>query len=81
MSFAGGIQLTGGNLQDQELQKKINLFFDAYFDTFRENATKTNIGLANFSLGRPSNFYFAVDRKQTHFIYSSDFAGGIKEVI
>lgn len=81
MSFTGGIHMSGGNLKDQELQKKINTFFDYYFDTFREIATKTNIGLANFSLGRPNNFYFAIDRKHAHFIFSSDFAGGIKEVI
>jgi len=81
MSFSTGISLTGGNLQDEELKKKINVFFDKFFDTFKENALKTNVGLANFDLGKPNNFYFAIDRKKTHFIYSSDFAGGIKEII
>ncbi|MFA6282413.1 MAG: hypothetical protein WCY05_07955 [Candidatus Omnitrophota bacterium] len=80
MSFSTGISLIGGNLQDSELKKKINIFFDTFFDIFRDNAIKTNIGLANFDLGKPNNFYFAIDRKKTHFIYSSDFAGGIKEI-
>jgi len=81
MPFAGGIQLSGGNLQDQEVKKKIDSFFNIYFDTFQEKARLTNIGLANFSLGRPNNFYFAIDRKKTHFIFSSDFAGSLQEVI
>ena len=81
MSFSAGISLSSGNLNDSETKKRISFFFDAYFDKFKENASKTNIGLANFSLGKPNNYYFAVDRIKTHFIFSSDFAGGIKEVI
>jgi len=81
MAFSAGVSLTGGNLQDEDIKKKINYYFDKYFDTFRESAINTNIGLANFDLGKPNNFYFAVDRKKLHFIYSSDFAGGIKEII
>lgn len=81
MPFSTGISLTGGNLKDEVLRRKINIFFDKYFDDFRDNAIKTNVGPANFNLGKPNNFYFAVDRKKVHFIYSSDFAGGIKEVI
>jgi len=81
VSFPEGIHMSGGNLQDQELQKKIDTFFGYYFDMFREKAMKTKIALATFSLGRPNNFYFAIDRRQMHFIFSSDFAGGIYEVI
>jgi hypothetical protein len=81
MPFSTGISVVGGNLQDEDIKKRINIFFDKYFDVFRESASKTNIGLANFSLGKPNNFYFAVDRKKVHFIFSSDFAGGIKEII
>lgn len=81
MSFSAGISLSGGNLKDNEIRKKIHFFFDKYFDKFKQTAINTNIGLANFSLGKPNNFYFAIDRKKTHFIFSSDFAGGIKEVI
>lgn len=81
MSFSTGISLSGGNLKDEEIRKKINLFFDNYYDEFRKTAIETNIGLPNFSLGKPNNFYFAVDREKTHFIFSSDFAGGITEII
>jgi hypothetical protein len=81
MSFHTGIVLTGGNLQDENLKKKINVFFDKYFDEFRAKAMQTQVGLPNFNLGKPNNFYFAVDRKKTHFIFSSDFAGGIKEIV
>ncbi|MEA3272971.1 MAG: hypothetical protein U9P90_04885 [Patescibacteria group bacterium] len=81
MSFSTGISMVGGNLQDEEIKKKIEVFFNKYFDVFRESAVKTHIGLANFNLGRPNNFYFAVDRKRIHFIFSSDFAGGIKEIV
>lgn len=81
MPVSTGISVIGGNLEDEAIKKKINTFIDKYFDVFREKATNTHVGLANFSLGKPNNFYFAVDRKKAHFIYSSDFAGGIKEII
>ncbi len=79
--FSGGVSLTGGNLQDEQVKGKLNAFFDEYYDEFRKRAANTNVGLANFNLGKPNNFYFAIDRKKIHFIFSSDFAGGIKEVI
>ncbi len=81
MSFSTGISLSGGNLKDEEIRKRIHYFFDKYYDQYRKIAIETNIGLANFSLGKPNNFYFAVDRIKTHFVFSSDFAGGIKEII
>lgn len=81
MTFSTGISLTGGNLKDEKQKEKINIFFDKYFDVFKNESAKTHVGLANFSLGKPNNFYFAIDRKKAHFIYSSDFAGGIKEII
>lgn len=81
MSFSKGISISGGNLEDEEIRKKIRYFFDKYYNQYRKIASETNIGLANFNLGKPNNFYFAVDRIRTYIVFSSDFADGIKEII
>jgi ribosomal protein S17E len=59
MAFYSGVSLTGGNLQDKNIKKKIDHYFDKYFDTFRESAINTNVRLVNFDLNNPNNFYFS----------------------
>lgn len=74
-------QMVGGNLQDEELKKKISSFFNKYIDLFQEKLRERNLATGMFSFGRPTNYYFAIDRKNFHIIYSSQFAGGIAEVL
>ena len=76
-----GIQSVGGNLNDSELQKKISEFVSEYIDKFQEELKKKNLATGFFSFGRPTNYYFSVDKKNLHIIYSSQFAGGMAEVI
>jgi len=76
-----GIQAVGGNLSDQELKKKISEFASAYIDKFQEELRKKNLGIGPFSFGKPTNYYFSIDKKNLHMIYSSQFAGGMAEVV
>ena len=75
------IQAVGGNLSDPELKKKISEFASEYIDKFQENLRKKNLVISHFSFGKPTNYYFSVDKKNLHLIYSSEFAGGMAEVI
>ncbi len=81
MDFNSILHLSGGNLNEPTLRKKINLFLSKYYDKYKESAIKTNIPFSNFSIGKPCNYYFVIDRIKSHFIYSSDFAGAMKEII
>lgn len=76
-----GIQSVGGNLNDTELQKKISQFVSCYIDKFQEELRKKNLAIGYFSFGKPTNYYFSIDKKNLHVIYSSQFAGGIAEVL
>lgn len=70
------IQSVGGNLNDAELQRKISEFTNEYIDKFQEELRKRNLAIGFFSFGRPTNYYFSIDKKNLHIIYSSQFAGG-----
>lgn len=74
------IQSVGGNLQDEELRQKISRLANLYIDLFVEKVRATTFSPAEFSFGKPTNYYFVIDRKFLHMIYSSDFAGAIAEV-
>ena len=76
-----GIQSVGGNLKDNELQKKISIFVNKYIDKFQDELRKRNLATGFFSFGRPTNYYFSIDKTNLHIIYSSQFAGGMAEVI
>jgi len=76
-----GICVVGGNLQEATLRDKIATFVSAYIDKFQEKLRVRNLPIGMFSFGRPTNYYLAIDRKRLHLIYSSQFAGGIPEVL
>jgi len=76
-----GIQSVGGNLKDSELQKKISAFVSEYIDEFQKQLKTKNLATGFFSFGRPTNYYFSIDKKNLHIIYSSQFAGGMAEVL
>lgn len=75
------IQTVSGNLNDDKLSEKISSFVSYYIDKFQEELRKRNLGVGLFSFGRPTNYYFSIDKHNLHMIYSSQFAGGIAEVI
>ena len=62
-------QMTGGNLPDEELKKKISSFFNRYIDKFQQKLKERNLQLGYFSFGQPTNYYFAIDRNYLHVIY------------
>ena len=76
-----GIQSVGGNLKDSEIQKKISSFVSKYIDKFQDELRKRNLATGFFSFGRPTNYYFSIDKQNLHIIYSSQFAGEMAEVI
>ncbi len=76
-----GIQSVGGNLKDTQIQQKITSLFNRYIDRFQEKLRKRNLAFGYFSFARPTNYYFSIDKKRLHMIYSSEFAGGIAEIL
>lgn len=76
-----GIQSVGGNLKDSELQNRISSFFSNYIDTLQRKLRERNLPLGMFSFGKPTNYFFFIDRRSFHCIYTSQYAGGIAEVL
>jgi len=76
-----GISAVGGNLKDEKLRQKIASFFGKYIDVFQNKLKVRNLQSGMFSFGRPTNYYFAIDRKLLNVIYSTQFAGGISEIL
>jgi hypothetical protein len=74
-------QMVGGNLKDIALQGKIAKFFNNYIDTFQKKLVDRKLPRGMFSFGKPTNYFFFIDRKNFHCIYSSQYAGGLAEVI
>lgn len=75
------VNVSGGNLNDSGLKKKIESFFNKYINKYQEKLKERKFPLGQFSFSRPTNYYFFVDKKKIHLIYTSQFAGGIAEIL
>lgn len=75
------IQSVSSNFKDKETQRKVNNVVSQYVDKFQKIVTESKLPVGEFSFGKPTNYYIGLDKKYIHLIYSSDYAGGIAEVV
>jgi hypothetical protein len=72
---------SGGNITDKNMKKMIFDFFSEYIDIFQQKARERNFILGEFSFGRPTDYYFWIDSKSLHCIYSSQYAGAMPNIL
>lgn len=72
---------SGGNITDKELKKRIFQFFSEYIDIFQQKVFERSLILGNYSFSKPTDYYFFIDRESLHCIYTSQYAGGITNIL
>jgi len=75
------IQSVSSNFKEQDVQNKVGNLVSRYIDEFQKIVKESKLPIGEFSFGKPTNYYIALDKKYIHLIYSSDYAGGIAEVM
>lgn len=75
------IHVFGGNLEDAEIRSQINTFFSNYMDTFQKKLQERNLPLGMFSFGKSTNYFFFMDRRAFHCLFTSQYAGGVAEIM
>ena len=73
--------VSGGNITSKELKKRIFDFFSRYIDMFQSKVLERNLILGDFSFSKPTDYYFFLDTRSLHCIYTSQYAGNITGIL
>jgi len=66
---------------DEKQRERISSFINKYILNFRRQLREKRLPRGSFSFAKPTNYYLHLDKTNLHMIFSSEYAGGIPEVM